>query len=149
MDIVNRLAAQIGEDVKQAKPSDDGWPIVFHLCHMHEVRQGWLNEVSKKHAEGLADVFFQKDGKWHCIEDLAEVRRHLAQSGKAVGDAVKELIESGAGKAGPYSHPIHFMNHMLWHDGWHYGLIALALRLSGRELDEEWEEDNAWAIWRS
>jgi uncharacterized damage-inducible protein DinB len=147
-DIVNRLAAIIDDSVKELKPSDDGWTIAFHLAHMHEVRYSWLNEVSKEHAKVLGDVYYEKDGKWHVIEDLAEIKRQLALSGKVVGDAVRELIASGAGKVGPYDHPIFYLQHMLWHDGWHYGLISLALRLAGKAPTDEWEELNVWGIWR-
>ncbi len=38
---------------------------------------------------------------------------------------------------------------MVWHEGWHAGIILLALRLNGREPAEQWEETNLWGIWRS
>jgi hypothetical protein len=38
---------------------------------------------------------------------------------------------------------------MVWHDGWHVGLIFLALRLNGQEPREEWEEPNVWGLWRT
>ena len=38
---------------------------------------------------------------------------------------------------------------MVWHDGWHVGLIFLALRLNGQEPPEEWEEPNVWGQWRT
>jgi len=148
VDIVNRLAALVDDSVKNAKPSDDGWTILFHLAHMHEVRWSWLNEVSKKHAENLGDVYYQEGDKWLVIDDLPKIREQLVLSGKAVRDAVSELIESGAGKVGPYDHPVFFLQHMLWHDGWHYGLISLALRLAGKAPSDEWEELNVWGIWR-
>jgi hypothetical protein len=37
---------------------------------------------------------------------------------------------------------------MIWHEGWHVGLIFLALRLAGEEPKQEWEEANVWGEWR-
>jgi hypothetical protein len=37
---------------------------------------------------------------------------------------------------------------MVWHEGYHAGLILLALRNAGQEPTEEWDEYNIWALWR-
>jgi hypothetical protein len=65
-----------------------------------------------------------------------------------VRDALEELLRSGAQAAGPYSHPIHLFNHLMWHEGWHAGLILLGLRRAGMEPSEEWEEKHIWEVWR-
>lgn len=146
-EIVNRLAGIVDENVLNAKPSEDGWTIGFHLCHMHGVRKGWLSEISPSHAESLESLI---EGGWQGTpsSDLRLIRAELRKSGEAVGTAFRDLMSRGVERIAPYDHPVHFLEHMVWHDGWHYGLIALALRLAGKELDEEWEERNVWGIWR-
>ena len=64
-------------------------------------------------------------------------------------DGYVEELEPMAGEHVVYDNPIPFLQHMVWHDGWHVGLIFLALRLNGQEPPEEWEEPNVWGQWRT
>ena len=147
--ILANLCSRIGEDERALKPSEDGWPIYAQLCHIHEVRQGWLTDVSPEIAATLGEVYTQNGETWTPITDLDEIKRQVALSSEAVGRAVREHLEAGSGRVGPYSHPIQFLQHMIWHDGWHFALITLALRLGGKEPSDEWEEENVWGVWRS
>ena len=147
--ILRNLCTRVGEDERVLKASNDGWPIDEHLCHIHESRYGWLTKVAPAIAASLGDVFVQNGDVWTPIQDLNEIKRQLALSGDAVGNAVREHLKAGTTKVGPYSHPIQFLQHMLWHEGYHFALITLALRLAGKECTEEWEEESVWGIWRS
>ncbi len=147
--ILTNLSDRIGEEERGLKASIDGWPVDEHLAHIHEVRYGWLSKVSQPHAAKLGEVFEQHGDEWKPIADLDEIKRQLALSGAAVGSAVRDLIEARAGKVGPYSHPVHFLQHMIWHEGYHFAVLTLALRLAGKESSEEWEEENVWGVWRS
>jgi uncharacterized damage-inducible protein DinB len=146
--ILTNLANLIDESTRGAKPAPEGWPISEHLCHVHEVRTGWLNTIDPKRAKELGEVYSQEGNQWIAITDLAEIKRHLAMSAKAVREAVKELLAAGVEKIGPYDHPVYFLQHMIWHEGYHFGLIILALRNAGKEPTEEWEEANVWGLWR-
>ena len=72
---------------------------------------------------------------------------------RAVQASTQGRIE--ASNQSPSQHPgctntaVLFLQHMVWHDGWHVGLIFLALRLNGQEPPEEWEEPNVWGQWRT
>lgn len=147
--IVANMATLINETNRKAKPSPDGMPLDEQLAHIHEVRYGWLNTVSKKHAEQLGNVYSQHGTMWHPIEDLDEIKRQVAMSSKVIGEAMNELLEQAPNPDSPYTHPIHFLQHMIWHEGWHVGLISLALRLNGEEPPEEWEEEHVWGLWRT
>jgi uncharacterized damage-inducible protein DinB len=147
--ILTNLFGLIGEEERGLKASVDGWPVVEHLAHIHEVRYGWLSKASKPHAAELGEVFEQHGEEWKPIADLDEIKRQLALSAAAVGNAVRELIAAGAGRVGPYSHPVHFLQHMIWHEGYHFAILTLALRLAGKEPGGEWEEENVWGVWRS
>jgi uncharacterized damage-inducible protein DinB len=131
-------------------PSNDGWSIDRHLAHMHGVRRFFLSQVAPEHAASLVSASADKEGT--PLADLNAIRTCLEASGKAVRDAVEEGLEKGGPMAGEhvvYDNPVLLMQHMVWHDGWHVGLIFLALRLNGQEPPEEWEEPNVWGLWRT
>lgn len=147
--IVNALAAWIGPDRLDLRIGDDEWTVGFHLCHIHEVRYFWLSRVAPEQAKRLGDLFPVVDGAAAASSDLGTIRKELALSGEVVGEAVRELIAAGTGAIGGYDHPIFFLQHMLWHDGWHVGEILMTLRSAGQAPDEAWEEANIWGRWRT
>lgn len=144
--IVSSVASLVDEANRSVRPSPDGWPLDAQLAHIHQVRRYWLSRFSPKHAEGLGRVF--KDGWENPIDDLGAIKSELDRSAKAVRDAVAEGIEAGGAPAGGYDHPVIFLQHMVWHEGWHVGLLMLGLRVAGQEPPEEWEEPNVWGQWR-
>lgn len=146
--ILNNVASQVGEGESRLKAATDRAPIYEQLCHIHEVRCWWLSKVSPPHAASLGEVYTQQGNTWIPITDLDEIRRQLSLSANTVREAVQELIEAGAEQVGPYSHPVHFLQHMLWHEAGHYSTIMLALHIGGKEPSEEWEEANVWSVWR-
>ncbi|HEY3779840.1 MAG TPA: DinB family protein, partial [Fimbriimonadaceae bacterium] len=132
---------------RKAKPSEDGMPLDHQLAHIHKVRHYWLSQFSPSDVAGMADGF---NGTWDTpITDLAEIKALLVQSEKAVRDAFADGMKNGGKPAGGYDHPVFFLQHMIWHEGWHVGLIFLGLRLAGAEPPEEWEEKNVWSEWRT
>ena len=149
--IVAEVASLINEENRNAKPSPCGWPLDKQLAHMHGTRKYFLSVIAPHIATGLQSSYLDQDGEQ--IASLEALRSNLAASGQAVRDAVKEGIENGMkpmkGDTVTYDNPILFLQHMLWHDGWHIGLIFLALRLNGQEPPEEWEETEVWGQWRT
>lgn len=145
--IVNAIASRIDESNRKVKPSDDGWPLDFHLAHIHLVRRFWLSQVWPERGAALGKSFVVD---WVTpIEDLDAIRDHLKASGDAIREAVRELLEKGTGAVGGYDHPVLFLQHMVWHEGWHVGLLFLGLRRAGQEPPEEWEEAHVWGEWRT
>lgn len=147
--ILDNLIALITPDLLQAKPSPDGMTLLEHICHVHQVRRYWLREVAPERLAGFDRVVREVNGDWVEIDDLDEIKRQLTLSAAAVREAVRDLMEQKVTQIGPYSHPAFFLQHMVWHEGYHFALILLALRLAGIEPSVEWEEENVWAIWRS
>ena len=145
--IVNAVAERVTEENKLAKPSPGGMPLFEQLAHIHLVRKYWLAQLDAEGAELLAKSY---TGGWEGpIEDLDSIRKMLRESGVTVRGAVEEAIAEGNEKAGFYDNPILFLQHMIWHEGWHVGLLFLGLRLAGDEPTEEWEEANVWGEWRT
>jgi uncharacterized damage-inducible protein DinB len=148
--IVDSVASLIDDENRDAKPSEDGWSIDRHLAHMHGTRRYFLSQVAPQHAEGLIRASIDDEGT--PLPDLNAIKDCLKASGKAVRDAVAEGLEKGGPMQGGhavYENAVLFLQHMVWHDGWHIGLIFLALRLNGQEPPEEWEEPNVWGLWRT
>ena len=148
--IVNSVATLIDEGNRHIKPSEDGWSVGAHLAHMHGVRRFWLSQVAPDMAADLTSAYADKEGT--PLDDLDAIKACLAASGTAVREAVAQGIAKGGPMSGPhatYDNAVLLMQHMVWHDGWHVGLIFLALRLNGQEPPEEWEEPNVWGQWRT
>ena len=148
--IVDAVASLVTEENRHFKPSEDGMPLDAQLVHMHGVRRFFLSQVSPSHFEGLPRA--SKDDQGTPLDDLDEIRVCLKTSQAAVRAAVKEGLETGGPMKSEhvtYDSPVLLMQHLVWHDGWHVGLIFLALRLNGQEPLEEWEEPNVWGQWRT
>jgi uncharacterized damage-inducible protein DinB len=147
--IVDNLFDLIDDGLKVQRPSEDGMPIVEQFAHIHNTRRFWLANVSPEHIEGYGRSYVQVgEEDWEPLQDLAELRELLRRSGEAVRDATEEGLKSGRTPFGGYDHPVLFLQHMLWHEGYHFALIVLALRLAGAEPSEEWEEAHVWGLWR-
>lgn len=145
--IVESVASLVNEDNKNAKPSVDGWPLFEQLAHIHQVRRYWLSQVDEERASKIESSYL---GGWHSpIDDLDKIKRLLHDSAEAVREVVASRISGEIVQAGPYDNPVLFLQHMVWHDGWHVGLIFLGLRLAGQEPQEMWEESHVWGEWRT
>jgi uncharacterized damage-inducible protein DinB len=146
--MVQNVAGLIDDESFDFRPGTDEHSLGYHLCHIHEVRHWWLSQIDKEAAAAFGNVFEETDGTWKPIRNLAQIREQLDVSAKAVRDVVERLLRTGAEKAGPYDHPMLFLNHMVWHEGWHVGEILLGLRQNGRGPTDKWEEKNLWELWR-
>jgi uncharacterized damage-inducible protein DinB len=71
----------------------------------------------------------------------------LNESAKAVRDAVKGKLEKGEAMNLHYDHPILFLQHMIWHEGYHHGQIKLALKLAGRPMTDAEAGPLTWRVW--
>jgi uncharacterized damage-inducible protein DinB len=145
--IVDAVMTRIDDANKHVKPSEDGWSLDKQLAHMHNTRKFFLKNVAPEIAAPLGRSYIDEEGT--PVQDLEELKAMVRASGVAVGKATEELIKKGMVTAGFYDNPVLFLQHMVWHEGWHVGLIFLALRLNGQEPPEEWEEPNVWGEWRT
>lgn len=147
--ILDSVASIVTEENRQFKPSEDGWSIDRQLAHCHNVRIFWASQV----APNLGEIErFGVDDAGEILASLEEVRSALAKSADIVRTVVADGLTAGnplVGENVTYDNPVLLLQHMIWHEGWHVGLIFLALRLNGQEPQEEWEEPNVWGRWRT
>jgi uncharacterized damage-inducible protein DinB len=40
-----------------------------------------------------------------------------------------------------------FLQHMIWHEGYHHGQIKLNLKLTGRSLSDREAGRGTWGVW--
>ena len=128
--IVDAVMTRIDDSNKHFKPSEDGMALDEQLAHMHNTRKWFLKNVAPEIGTPLGKSYI--DDKGTPVQNLEELKGMVRASGVAIRQATDELIKKGMVKAGYYDNPILFLQHMVWHDGWHVGLIFLALRLNGQ-----------------
>lgn len=145
--IVNAVAGLVSEDTKNLKPASDSWPIYVHLAHMHSTRKYFLRQFDEDAAKSLPFLF--PNGMENPVSDLDVIREALSLSAIAVRKAVDEALSRGIEKVGWYDNALLYQQHLIWHEGWHIGLVMQALRLGGQEPTEDWEEASIWGEWRT
>ena len=120
----------------------EGGPTVAQLfTHMHYVRRVFVEEYAPEFATTLPE------NEWAKESDPGRIAQMLTESARVVRDAVKSRIETGRAMNLHYDHPILFLQHMIWHEGYHHGQIKLALKLAGCPIDDEVAGPVTWSVW--
>jgi uncharacterized damage-inducible protein DinB len=120
----------------------EGSPSVARLfTHMHYVRLVFISEDAPEFSKDMPD------GEWKDERDRDRLAQMLNESAQAVRDAVKGRLESGRAMNIHYDHPILFLQHMIWHEGYHHGQIKLALKVTGRPLANQDAGPVTWRVW--
>ena len=120
----------------------EGSPTVAQLfTHIHYVRLVFIFEDAPEFSRNMPDE------EWVEERDRSRLAQMLNESSKAVRDAVKSRIETGEEMKLHYDHPILFLQHMIWHEGYHHGQIKLALKAAARPLRDEEAGPVTWDVW--
>ncbi len=146
--ILTNLVKSLPQGSLDLRPSETSWPVAVHLSHIHETRLYWLGMAAPEFEHGVAQLFQVEGDKWIAERDLDKVVAGLEASRKAVRDAVRAHIEADTATLGPYSHPVQFLQHMFWHEGYHYGQLMLALKPLEYASSNNWQDANIWSVWR-
>jgi uncharacterized damage-inducible protein DinB len=139
--LVNLLRA-LPEGGLEIKPMDSSPSIAQLFTHIHYVRLIFITEDAPEFA---AKVLPQTE--WLAEPDPARIAQMLNDSAAAVRAAVKGRLEAGRPMNLHYDHPILFLQHMLWHEGYHHGQIKLALKLAGRPIPNDQAGPLTWRVW--
>lgn len=113
------------------------------LAHMHYVRKVFVEEDAPEYAHPPVE----HDREWVTDYNRERMAEKLNQSAKEVGDAVKGRLQAGREMDLHYDHPILFLQHMIWHEGYHHGQIKLALKLAGHAIPNEVAGPVSWRVW--
>jgi uncharacterized damage-inducible protein DinB len=138
--LVNLLRA-IPEGGLQATAVAGGPSVAQMLAHMHFVRLVFISEDGPEFARPLPEE------EWSAEFDVNRLAQMLNESAEAVRETVRARIEAGREMNVHYDHPVLFLQHMIWHEGYHHGQIKLALKLAGQPISDEDAGPITWDIW--
>ncbi len=138
--LVNLLQA-IPRTSLSIKATESSPSIAQLFTHIHYVRLVFILEDAPEFAGELPAE------EWMSEPDPAAIARMLRESALLVRQAVKSRLETRRQMDLHYDHPILFLQHMLWHEGYHHGQIKLALRLAGCPLTDQEAGPLTWRIW--
>lgn len=111
------------------------------FTHIHYVRLVFLSEDAPEFARELPEE------EWREESDADHIAEMLNLSAQAVRVAVEGRVETGRDMDRHYDHPILFLQHMIWHEGYHHGQIKLALKAAGRPITNEQAGPVTWRVW--
>ncbi|MBV8829658.1 MAG: damage-inducible protein DinB [Acidobacteriaceae bacterium] len=117
-------------------------PSVAELfTHIHYVRLVFVSEDAPEFAVQVPEE------EWIAERDSARIADMLTGSANLVRQVVKSRIEEGREMDVHYDHPILFLQHMIWHEGYHHGQIKLALKLAGHAIPKKQAGPVTWRVW--
>jgi uncharacterized damage-inducible protein DinB len=138
--LVNLLRA-VPKSGLEARAMEGSPSVAEMFTHMHYVRLIFLSEDVPELARPLPEE------EWRKERDPDRIAAMLNESARAVREAVKDRVETGQEMKEHYDHPILFLQHMVWHEGYHHGQIKLALKSAGKALDDEEVGPVTWDVW--
>ena len=120
----------------------EGSPTVAEMFnHIHYVRLVFVSEDAPEFAREVPE-------EWQNERDPDRIAQMLNESAAVVRDAVKGRLEAGREMDLNFDHPALFIQHMIWHEGYHHGQIKLALKAAGRPLSNQQAGPITWRVWR-
>jgi len=148
----SKILSNVAEYVQPEWISDRVGPeemsIGEHLCHIHGTRRYWLSQIDEGLISSFSSLYTKSGDEYIASTDLTNIRNRLQESSSAIRNAVADRLNQQE-SVGPYDHIVLFLQHMIWHEGWHVSSIMYALRAGGHEPTEEWEDPNVWGLWRN
>jgi uncharacterized damage-inducible protein DinB len=138
--ILVNLLRLVPDGGMEARATADSPSVEEMFSHIHYVRLVFISEDAPEFARELPE-------EW--VVELAHDRmvRMLNESASAVRDVVKDRVETGKEMELHYDHPILFLQHMLWHEGYHHGQIKLALKVKGCPISDKQAGPLTWRVW--
>jgi len=119
----------------------EGSPTVGEMFgHIHYVRLVFVSEDAPEFAEEVPE-------EWGGERDVERLAARLNESAAAVREAIRDRVERGKDMAVHYDHPVLFLQHMIWHEGYHHGQIKLALKVAGKGIKNETAGPLTWRVW--
>lgn len=138
--LVNLLRA-IPADALDARATADSPTISRMFTHIHYVRLVFLSEDAPEFARPVPS------DEWSDERNVNRIAQMLNMSAGAVREAVESQLNNGRQMKIHYDHPVLFLQHMIWHEGYHHGQIKLALKMADHALSNAEIGPLTWAVW--
>lgn len=139
--ILLNLLRSVPPELMVARAHPDSPSIAKMFTHIHYVRLVFVSEDAPEFAPGMPE------GEWSDERDAGRITRMLNESARAVRDAVEGRLKSRKPMNQHYDHPVLFLQHMIWHEGYHHGQIKLALKAAGGPLANSDIGPGTWGVW--
>lgn len=139
--ILVNLLRLIPDGGLQARATEGSPSVAQMFSHVHYVRLVFVSEDAPEFARAMP-----KD-EWSGEHNPSQLAAMLNDSAKAVREAVQNKIATGGEMKLHYDHPLFFLQHMIWHEGYHHGQIKLALKLAGKPILNEAAGPGTWRVW--
>ncbi|MGC2636492.1 MAG: DinB family protein [Acidobacteriaceae bacterium] len=118
----------------------EGSPTVAEMfAHMIYVRAVFLRE-------DIPEFGLGEPRDWIPVRDPEQLAAGLEASARAVGEAFAACVSRGQAMQVHYDHLL-FLEHMIWHEGYHHGQIKLALKIAGQPLENKAIGPLTWRVW--
>jgi uncharacterized damage-inducible protein DinB len=142
--LVNLLRALPNRGL-EARAMQSSPSVTEMFTHIHYVRLVFVSEDAPEFALGLANSLPEEE--WVAERDPDRIAQLLNHSAGVVRAAVKNKVEAGRDMDLHYDHAILFLQHMIWHEGYHHGQIKLALKLAGHPITDAQAGPVTWGVW--
>ena len=124
-----------------ARATPESPSVAEMFAHVHYVRLVFVEEDAPDFAVAVPDQ------EWSAERDRERMAQMLNESAWVVRGAVKDRLETGREMKLHYDHAVLFLQHMIWHEGYHHGQIKLALKIAGHPLSDETAGPATWDVW--
>jgi uncharacterized damage-inducible protein DinB len=138
--LVNLLRA-VPEGGLGVRATGDSPTVAQLFTHVHSVRLVFVSEDAPEFGTEVPEE------EWRDESDRDRIAQMLGESARVVRDAVKGRLEAGRDLDVHYDHPLLFLQHLIWHEGYHHGQIKLALKIAGRALPDREIGRGTWGVW--
>ena len=139
--ILVNLLRVLPEGGLDARAMEGSPPVAEMFTHMHYVRLVFVSEDAPEFGTRLPER------EWAAERDPARIAQMLKESAQVVRDAVKSRMQTGRDMDLHYDSPVLFLQHMIWHEGYHHGQIKLALKLAGHAISNDRAGPGTWRVW--
>jgi uncharacterized damage-inducible protein DinB len=139
--ILVNLLRVLPEGGLETRAMRDSPSVAEMFTHIHYVRLVFLSEDAPEFAGTLPEK------EWLAEREPARIAQMLNDSAKTVHDAVQSKVLAGQEMNLHYDHPILFLQHMIWHEGYHHGQIKLALKLADHPITNKVAGPLTWRVW--
>lgn len=139
--ILVNLLHMVPEGGLGKRATEDSPSLAQMFNHMHYVRLVLLFEDAPEF------VPTEPADEWLDEHDPNRLAALLNESARLVRDAIRKKIETGGEMKQHYDHPLLFLQHMIWHEGYHHGQIKLALKLAGQPISNQQAGPGTWRVW--
>src|SRR5215472_10497784 len=141
--ILTNLVRIIPEGGLDARAIEGSPTVGEMLAHIHYVRLVFVWEDAPE----FARTPVEHEREWVTERDPDRTVQLLNDSANLVRGAVKSKIEAKRELNQHYDHPILFLQHMIWHEGYHHGQVKLALKLTGHPITNQVAGPVTWRVW--